>query len=191
MPNYYINTAATNISTDDLNTIINFSKNVDRSNSNNELSTLRNLYKTKAAGVNLPETGTVKFSNFREAQVLTACVRGQNEGTTTYSNGNDGKIIVRVCSNTVIGSTTSKIYEYSIVKHGSSRSFVTKSGAAACSCHSLSNINVPDKGQAYCVVVRDGTTKSNICTDVALQLSNASDTVQNCVQGVSQQYLRS
>ena len=196
MPTYFVDTNATDINTSELNTIINYNKTVSRSNTNNKISTLRQLFKDKADGVNLSKNGQVKFSDFREAQVLTMCIRGKNESTSTYNDTNNGEILVKVDCQTVIGNAqNTKVYEVSIVQKGKSPSFVTKTGGSVsgnCNCKfCVTNQSIGESGRTYTIIARDGTSTGNISQDIKLSLSNAADKVCSCVQGQAKENLRS
>lgn len=183
MPDYFIDTDATDISVSCLNVVIN--KNIitqnagEGANNNSKISRIRTILKERASAPNLSQTGTVNFSDFRSAQVLTGCIRTKPESSSTYCDSQNGEIRTAICEDTVMpinSSSGTKIYEFCI----SGGNFVTQTNDNTRN-YTGKDGNTATGGGYYNVVLRDGTSDANIFKNVQVTYAGG-DKLYNNIQ---------
>lgn len=177
MPNYFIDTNATNICVTCLNTVIRSNTKTNNEgggvNNNSKISKIRSILKTRASAPNANSSGCVAFSDFRSAQVLTGCAKALPETTSTYCDCNNGKVHACLYPNTVLRTSTSNGTKYYEFKLGGG-SFVTQTNDCT---KSYTNLNSGSRD----LIMRDGTTDANICQRVKVGYGGSTK-YYNCIQ---------
>jgi len=178
------------IKVSDINSVRNTNSEQTRACNQSDTSFNESLawFRSNAAVRCYTATENLSASEFRGAQVMTACICTITESYAYYyANNNDGCICICVDPNTITGSTcTDKFFEYS--KDGGN-SFTTSSNL---STHLFQNLEGGGFGPShrggkgfrdYDVRVKDATTGGILSKTVRLTF-NSTDNVYTCVQSV-------
>lgn len=154
-------------------------------NPNTYFSGSLNFYRSQAAirGYVQEDEGT-KLSEFRGAQVITACISTVSETASYYGDSNNGKICVCIRPNTINEDGIVRYYGYRL---GATGSFQVCTDNNCKVWTNLEGGSTGDEGRDYIVVLKDNTTGATI-SKVAEVSYNGNNFLYSCVQGVDGTY---
>jgi len=158
-------------------------------NPNTYASGSQNFYRNQAAMrcFNGEDNG-LKFSEFRSAQVITACIRTKSESYKFYyGNNDDGKILACIQVNTINVDGAVRYYgyrldngSYQICTDNNKKTWNNLQGGGPGGC---GGTQFPAGAcRAYTVRLKDNTTQANIGKQVCV-FYNDGDRLYTCIQG--------
>ena len=157
-------------------------------NPNTYLTGSQSFYRSKAAMRCFNgEDDVLKFSEFKAAQVITACMRSYPESNGgRYGTINDGRIDVCVVEDTINTNGGNRYYGYRLNQTGgfqictnnNCKQWTGLEGGGSGIC----NVDAGGAFRDYCVEVKDNTLGANIRKSIRLYYGTAQCTVYSCVQ---------
>ena len=158
-------------------------------NGNTYFSGSQNFYRNQAAmrGFN-GEDGDLKLSEFRGAQIITACIRSFPESNGgRYGTINDGRIQACIRPNTINTNGGNRYYGYRINGSGAfqictNNNFKTWTGLEGGGT-GICNVDAGGSFRDYYVELKDNTLGANIRRSVRLYYGSG-ESLYSCVQNV-------
>ena len=149
-------------------------------NPNTYASGSQNFYRGQAAMRGFVADDGLKFSEFRGAQILTACIRTQAETYRYfYGDNDDGRIYACIQPNTVSVNPTARYYGYRL--NGSAYQICTNNNFKT--WYNLQGGGpAPGTSTQYSVYLKDNTTGAFFAKNVLVNY-NGPDRLYTCIQG--------